>query len=352
MIVTTGRILKNYIKGKPSLRRMDYARAIFGQRPRLPTKVLAMLLVVALPVQSALGRTHGVLLSQRSGLLPGDIIVVSELTPGAVRVFTPTGVLKRVIDHPDWTNSGAGRYGKIGPDGHLWVSDLNRHSGTGDNLSGELYEFDPSGKFLRSFPVVLPLHDPSGVGIRGFTFGPDGTIFIVGGWESGQVNLLLEIEPERGITIRCHSLPFEGVDVGVGRAGKLYVDGYYGGLYEIDRATGSVAASQSCPMSGNNLVHLKTLSSGVVMVCDTASSGPGSVLLFDPSAGNQTPCPTSLPFPSAGPYGIDVWAGKILAGSSGGTLLTLSAATGQVLSSFQVGQQGLPPVISSIVVVP
>lgn len=310
--------------------------------------VLATLLAFLTPQAPAQGQVNPF---PRRGFFSGDIIVTSEVTPGALRVFSPSGTLKVVFDHPDWSISGAGRYVALSRDGHVWVSDINRYPGAGDHLSGELYEFDPAGKFLRSVPVQLPCIDPAGAGIRGFTFGPEGTIFVVGGWLSGSINLLMEIEPERGETIHCYSLgAYEPVDVKVGADGFLYVSVLSAGLpqgtlLQIDRHHGTVANALSCPLVGGGLAEIKTLSSNKVLVANSTAGAPGSFLLFDPN--NSGACPTSIPFPGPGPYGFDLWAGRIFAGTIGGVIYVIDASTGQVQNSFQING-----VISSIAVIP
>jgi outer membrane protein assembly factor BamB len=320
---------------------------------RMRAAAFAVFLAIMFMASSASAmQAHTIAQLPKGTLSSGFVVMASEVVPGGIRAFSPEGELRLIYDHPDWTTSGAGRPLALAPDGHFWVCDINMHSAPGDGLSGKLYEFTSNLQFLRSFSVNLLAADPFGVGLRGLAFGPEGTIYAVGGWQSGQVNLLLEIEPERCETLHAYNLPFEPVGICMGKDGYLYLDGYYGGLHKVDRKTGIVVQSFSCPMGGTNLGELKCLSSGRVLATNNSPFGTGQFLLFDGSLGSSNACPTPIPFVGPGPYGLDLFAGRIYAGSTDNRIHILDACTGQQLSQIVVTQHGLSGAISSLVVVP
>lgn len=293
----------------------------------------------------------------------GNILVAHGQVPGGLRLYDgDTGILKAVVDMPDWVSSqGLGaRSVEIGPDGHIWVTNPASHLERGDFKSGRLYEFDSDLRPIGSFAVQLPCVDPIGSGIRGFTFSPKGSIFITGTWQDpkiGLVNLLLEIAPDRGTTFSCIRLPawlFLVNDLEMGKDGFVYASGW-NGRGVIRFTPNSIAGFEivSCEGMGDVTGELVYLTSGEIVVADTERH---AITFFTPSTEEVGPACAGISFPGeSGPTALDVWGRRVYAAEeswTGGEIYVIPLADeSEPVKVIDTSQGGLPPGASSIAVV-
>ena len=225
---------------------------------------------------------------------PNEELIVSVENPPTILVADLyTGKVKRTLTHGAWQPSGAGRPIAVDEGGHLFTVDV---------ATNTIWVFDRLNRLLRSFVVDQGCAgSPGGSGIRDLAFTARGTLVALGGWASGSINFLLEIDPETGSTIHCCNLnavvgaTFEGARIAIDSEGLVYVTQYNPpsgpkSVAKVNMATCALEAMIATPAVDAGLIDIEVLPSGAILVGDSTA---GTVWLSDPQQATwcaATPC--------------------------------------------------------------
>ncbi|MCB9896905.1 MAG: hypothetical protein H6825_02760 [Planctomycetes bacterium] len=200
-----------------------------------------------------------------------ELIVATEDPPVVLVLDLASGVVKRTLTRPTWQPSGAGRPIALDREGHLFVVDV---------ATTTITEFDRDDRFVRTFPVDLSCAgDPTGSGIRDLEVTRRGTLVALGGWVSGSINWLLEIDPETGETIHCCDIDaavgssFEGARLALDADDVAYVTEYAPDagpkrVAVIDVPSCTLIELVATPAVDTNLVDVEVTPGGAMVVGD------------------------------------------------------------------------------------